>query len=73
FLWLRNTGSTMVSQLINVVAFNVLAFAGVFPVRTLAQILVFGYAIFFVTSLLDTPFLYLARHLAEKHPELRER
>lgn len=73
FLWLRNNGSTLVSQLINVVAFNLLAFAGVFPARTLAQILVFGYAIFFVTSVLDTPFLYLARHLADKHPELRER
>ncbi|MCH5289759.1 MAG: queuosine precursor transporter [Treponema sp.] len=73
FLWLRNNGSTLVSQLINVVAFNLLAFAGVFPPRTLAQILLFGYAIFIVTSLLDTPFLYLARHLADRHPALRER
>ena len=70
FLWLRNNGSTMVSQLINVVVFNLLAFAGVFPWETIIQILIFGYGIFLVTSILDTPFLYWARRIAEKHPEL---
>ncbi len=71
FLWLRNNGSTMVSQLINVVVFNLLAFAGVFPSGTIIQILIFGYAIFLVTSILDTPFLYWARHIAEKRGELK--
>lgn len=70
FLWLRNNGSTLVSQLINVVVFNLLAFAGVFPASVIVQILIFGYLIFIVTSLADTPFLYLARHFADKHPEL---
>ena len=69
-LWLRNNGSTLVSQLINVVVFNLLAFAGVFPWDTLVEILTMGYVIFIVTSILDTPFMYLARHIAEKHPEL---
>ena len=73
FLWLRNNGSTLVSQLINVVAFNLLAFWGVYPASVIVQILVFGYAIFIVTSLADTPFLYLARRLAETHPELQEK
>ena len=35
YLWLRNNGSTMVSQLINVLVFNLLAFAGVFPASVL--------------------------------------
>jgi uncharacterized integral membrane protein (TIGR00697 family) len=70
-LWLRNNGSTLVSQLINVIVFNVAAFAGVFPKETLIQILIFGYAIFIVTSLADTPFVYLARWISEKHPELK--
>lgn len=70
FLWVRNNGSTLVSQLINVISFNLLAFAGVFPAQTIIEILVFGYAIFIVTSILDTPFLYWARHMADKHPEL---
>ncbi len=73
FLWLRNNGSTLVSQLINVVVFNLLAFVGVFPASVIIQILIFGYLIFIVTSLVDTPFLYLARRIAEKHPELLER
>lgn len=70
FLWLRNNGSTLVSQLINTLAFNLLAFTGVYPPSVIVEILIFGYGIFIVTSILDTPFLYLARHIAEKHPEL---
>jgi uncharacterized PurR-regulated membrane protein YhhQ (DUF165 family) len=62
----------MVSQLINVLAFNLLAFAGVFPSSVLIQILIFGYLIFLATSILDTPFLYWARRIAEKHPELKD-
>lgn len=73
FLWLRNNGSTLVSQLINVVVFNMAAFAGVFPKDVLVQIFVFGYLIFIVTSLVDTPFIYLARRIAEKHPEVVEK
>ena len=70
YLWVRNNGSTLVSQLINVLAFNLLAFAGVFPWNTIGEILVFGYGIFVITTLMDTPFVYLARRISEKHPEL---
>lgn len=66
YLWLRNNGSTLVSQFINVVVFNLAAFAGVFPKSVMIQVLVFGYLIFIVTSLLDTPFVYLARRISEK-------
>ena len=71
-LWLRNNGSTLVSQLINVLSFNLLAFAGVFSWSIIIQILIFGYGIFIVTSLADTPFLYWARHIADRHPQLLE-
>jgi hypothetical protein len=63
FLWLRNTGSTLVSQLINTVLFNVLAFGGVYDAATLVSICVSGYLIYVVTSLLDTPCVYVARRL----------
>jgi len=72
FLWLRNNGSTLVSQLINVVVFNMCAFGGVFPAKTMIEVLIFGYAIFIVTSLADTPFLYLARWISEKYPQTKE-
>jgi len=70
YLWLRNNVSTLTSQLINVVVFNLAAFAGVFPKNVLIQVLVFGYLIFIVTSLLDTPFVYLARRIAERRGEM---
>lgn len=66
FLWLRNNGSTLVSQLINTVLFNVLAFAGMYSAGTLVSIIISGYIIFVITSLVDTPFIYLARRLFEK-------
>lgn len=61
FLWLRNNGSTLVSQLINTALFTVIAFAGTYSGKTLFSIIVSGYLIFVFTSLLDTPILYLAR------------
>lgn len=65
FLWLRNNGSTLVSQLVNTVLFNVMAFAGVYDTSTVVSIIISGYVIFIITSLVDTPFIYLARRLFE--------
>ncbi len=66
FLWLRNNGSTLLSQLLNTILFNLGAFAGVYDWQTLLHIIVVGYLIFIVTSLADTPFVYLARYIKEK-------
>lgn len=66
FLWLRNNGSTLVSQLINTVLFNVFAFAGIYETKTLLSVILSGYLIYIVTSLLDTPVVYLARMIHDK-------
>lgn len=66
FLWLRNNGSTLVSQLINSLLFTVAAFAGTYDFATLMSIFGSGYLIFVFTSLLDTPVLYLARRHASR-------
>lgn len=66
FLWLRNNGSTLISQAINIVIFNFLAFAGIFDAATLISVTASCYVIYVFTSLLDTPFIYLARVLFEK-------
>ena len=63
FLWLRNNLATLVSQLINAVLFNVVAFWGVYDTSTLIMIIISTYAIYVVTSLLDTPVVYLARKI----------
>lgn len=66
YLWLRNNGSTMLSQLLNTVLFTLGAFFGVYSFQTLISIMVSSYIIFVVTSLADTPFVYLARYIYNK-------
>lgn len=63
FLWLRNNGSTMISQLLNTVLFTFGAFLGTHNTATLLSIALSSYVIFLVTSLADTPFVYFARYL----------
>lgn len=63
FLWLRNNGSTLVSQLLNTILFTWGAFLGTHNTQTLISIACSSYIIFIVTSLADTPFVYLARYL----------
>lgn len=63
FLWLRNNGSTLISQLLNSALFTLAAFAGVYDFPTLVSITASSYVIFIFTSLLDTPVVYLARKI----------
>ena len=68
-LWIRNNGSTMISQLINTSLYTLLAFWGTYPWETLVSIFISSYAIYFVTSLLDTPFVYLGRIIYERNKD----
>lgn len=63
FLWLRNNGSTLISQLANAVLFTIGAFWGMHDTATLISITASSYIIFIVTSLADTPFVYAARKI----------
>lgn len=67
FLWLRNNGSTMVSQFLNDLLFTFASFWGIHSIKTLWSLVISSYIIFIVTSLADTPFVYLARKIKEKH------
>ena len=62
FLWVRNNGSTLVSQLLDSLIFTFAAFWGLFPISVLIEILITTYVLKVVVSLFDTPFIYLARH-----------
>lgn len=66
FLWLRNNGSTLISQLLNTLLFTLGAFLGVYDGETLVSIFLSSYAIFIVTSLLDTPVVYIARKITPR-------
>lgn len=69
FLWLRNNGSTLISQLLNTVLFTFGAFLGTHNMQTLVSIACSSYLIFIATSIADTPFVYLARMLKERMHE----
>ncbi len=66
FLWLRNNGSTLVSQIANTLIFNFIAFYGMYGTKTFISIIISSYVIYVFTSLFDTPIVYLARRLKEK-------
>lgn len=66
-LWIRNNGSTLISQLLNTFLYTLLAFYGTYSISTLTSIFISSYAIFFVTSMLDTPFVYWCRKIHDKY------
>jgi len=66
FLWLRNNGSTLISQLLNTFLFTLFAFYGTYDWPTLWSVFGSSYIIYIFTSLLDTPVLYLARRIGER-------
>lgn len=62
-LWFRNNCSTLISQLVNIVIFNFGAFFSIYSMGDLIAITASCYVIYVATSLLDTPFIYLARKI----------
>ncbi|MEZ0575199.1 queuosine precursor transporter [Halodesulfovibrio aestuarii] len=68
-LWLRNNASTLVSQFLDSTIFCLIAFYGVFPTAVLVEILITTIIFKAVVSLLDTPFIYLARRVHAALPE----
>ena len=63
-LWLRNCGSTLTTQAVDVLVFYPLAFYGVFP--ELWKLMLAGYCFKAVIALLDTPFMYLSYKIKPK-------
>jgi len=66
FIWLRNNGSTMVSQLIDTFIFSFIAFTGVFPWDVFWQIFWTTYLLKWVVAAADTPFIYIASYWHRK-------
>lgn len=66
FLWLRNNGSTLISQILNTLLFTLLAFWGQYDAKTIISIFLSSYVIYIFTSILDTPAVYLARKMHDK-------
>lgn len=71
FLWLRNNGSTLISQILNTLLFTMFAFWGTYDLKTLISIFLSSYVIYIFISLLDTPAVYLARKISDKRRSKR--
>ena len=60
-VWIRNNGSTLISQAVDSVVFSILAFAGLMPWGDVWEIALTTYIIKVMVALLDTPFIYIAK------------
>ena len=54
-LWLRNNGSTLISQLLDSLIFSTIAFYGLYPTRVFLEIVLTTYLLKAVCAVLDTP------------------
>ena len=60
-LWLRNNGSTLVSQFVDNIVFTAIAWIGIYDIATMVELGITSYLIKGAIALCDTPFLYIAK------------
>jgi uncharacterized integral membrane protein (TIGR00697 family) len=59
-LWLRNTGSTLISQAVDTLIYGVVVWWGIVDFSTAMQLAAAKYVFKFVIAVVDTPFIYWA-------------
>jgi hypothetical protein len=65
-LWLRATGSTVVSQLVDTVVFQCIAWAGVLPPGVITGLILTSYAVKLLVAVGLTPIIYGVHALVER-------
>lgn len=65
-LWLRNNVSTLASQALDTLVFTMIAFWGLYSGEVLMSILITTYVFKCIVSILDTPFMYIAKRISAK-------
>lgn len=63
WLWVRNNGSTILSQAVDTLIFVPIAFIGTMPFESVIEIAISTYLIKLMVALLDTPFLYAMKKI----------
>lgn len=71
-LWLRNTVSTLSSQLLDTIIFTLIAFLGLYPSAVIVEIALTTYLFKAIVAFVDTPFMYLARIIHNKRYALEQ-
>lgn len=62
-LYIRNMGSTVVSQLLDTLIFVPIAFLGLYPFEVVVSIFITTYIIKLLVAILDTPFVYIMKSI----------
>ncbi|MFI3252391.1 MAG: queuosine precursor transporter [bacterium] len=62
-LWLRNNGSTFVSQLVDSIIFFTIAFLGTMEISVLLSLIFTTYFFKIIVAFVDTPFIYLSKKI----------
>jgi queuosine precursor transporter len=65
YLWLRATGSTVVSQWVDTVFVQALAWSGILPFEKIVSIIVTSYALKLIIAIALTPLIYLGHTLMQ--------
>lgn len=66
-LWIRNNGSTLISQLVDTVLVTVgFAFVGIFPMEIVGSVILTTLIVKYIAALMDTPFLYFMSFVKTK-------
>ncbi len=63
FLWIRNNGSTIISQLVDSAIFVPIAFYGEVSNQVLLSLFITTYVIKVIVAAMDTPFIYLVKRI----------
>ncbi len=67
-LWIRNNGSTWVSQIIDTIIFCTLAFIGVYETKVILEIILSTYILKIIVAAIDTPFIYMTKLIVHSRP-----
>ncbi|MBI9097089.1 MAG: queuosine precursor transporter [Spirochaetaceae bacterium] len=69
-LWIRNNGSTLISQLVDTVLVTLgFALVGIFPMEIAGSVIITTLVVKYIAALVDTPFLYLMNRVKAKDLE----
>jgi uncharacterized integral membrane protein (TIGR00697 family) len=64
FLWLRNNGSTFISQLVDTVLVTIgFGLVGIFPMEYAGGIIISTLIVKYLVAIIDTPFLYIMNNI----------
>lgn len=66
YIWIRNNASTLISQIVDNIIFTTIAFTGKYSISLMISIAFSTYFLKIITSLMDTPFVYIATYLKNK-------